>query len=107
MPAQTAAVFETAFDDLPNAKRVWVGEPGSHEEGLGRLAILTPEVVASAAASEIKTGQRVGLNWDMRKMEHASMNRPPCQHHILPIVNGVATDDLYIFNPREPRPHAY
>lgn len=104
MAPQTAAVFDTAFDALPNPKRVWVGEPGSREEGLGRLALLTPETVASAAASEIKTGQRFGLNWDMRKMEVANMNRHPCQHHILPIVNGVATDDMYIFNPRKPPP---
>jgi hypothetical protein len=35
---------------------------GSYEEGLGKLAILTPEVVAAASASEIRCGRRVTPN---------------------------------------------
>jgi len=34
---------------------------------LGRLSILTEEIVSAAAASEIKTGRRVGLGWDLTK----------------------------------------
>ena len=43
--------IDVLFGQLPNLKQVWVGKPGSYEEGLGRLAIFIPEVVAKAAAS--------------------------------------------------------
>ncbi|KAK2814039.1 hypothetical protein FQN50_000443 [Emmonsiellopsis sp. PD_5] len=93
------SVFDTPFDKLPNPRQVWVGKPGSHEEGLGKLALLTPEVVAEAAV-EIKTGKRVTLGWEMTKLELANLNRQPCQHHIISLLNGLAFDDVYIMNPR-------
>ncbi|OAX81470.1 hypothetical protein ACJ72_04187 [Emergomyces africanus] len=96
--AQTSP-FDTPFDELPNPRQVWVGTPGSQEEGLGKLALLTPAVVADAA-TEIKTGKRVTLSWEMTKLELASLNRQPCQHHIISILDGVAFDDVYIMNPR-------
>jgi hypothetical protein len=57
------------FDDLPDKRRYWPAEPGSQDEGLGMLRLLTPEVVAAAAQSEIRTGRRVCLNWDLEKLE--------------------------------------
>lgn len=91
--------FDIPFDKLPNPRQVWVGAPGSLEEGLGKISLLTPEVVAEAAA-EIKTGVRVTLGWEMTKLELANLNRQPCQHHIISLLNGLAFDDVYIMNPR-------
>lgn len=91
--------FDLRFDDLPNPRQVWVGSPGSREEGLGKLGLLTPDVVAHAA-TEIQTGRRVTLGWEMTKLELANLGRHPCQHHIISLLNGVAFDDVYIMNPR-------
>ncbi|THC92080.1 hypothetical protein EYZ11_008461 [Aspergillus tanneri] len=93
--------YDVPFDKLPNPKQVWVGEPGSHEEGLGKLAILTPEVVARAAASEIKTGRRVTMGWDLTKLDFPNLNRQPCQHKIVPLLGGIAFDDIYTMNPQQ------
>ncbi|KLJ09910.1 hypothetical protein EMPG_14667 [Blastomyces silverae] len=97
--AQTSP-FDTPFDELPNPRQVWVGTPGSPEEGLGKISLLTPAVVAEAAA-EIKTGVRVTLGWEMTKLELANLNRQPCQHHIISLLNGLAFDDVYIMNPQQ------
>ncbi|KAJ5585776.1 hypothetical protein N7450_005563 [Penicillium hetheringtonii] len=90
-----------SYDELPNKKQVWNTPPNSEEEGLGRLIILTPDIVQAAAASCIQTGRRVCLNWDMNKLETANFSRQPAQHHIVPLMNGVAFDDIYIFNPQQ------
>ncbi|EKG11826.1 Putative cyclase [Macrophomina phaseolina MS6] len=95
------SALEIPFDQLPDPKRVWVGKPGSREEGLGKLLLLTPERVAHAAASEIKTGRRVTLGWDLNKLEFAAFNRQPCQLNIVPLLGGVAFDDIYTFNPQQ------
>lgn len=92
--------FNVPFDELPNPKQVWVGKPGSREEGLGKLAILTPEVVANAAATEIKTGRRVTMGWELTKLDYPNLNRQPCHHQIIPLLGGVAFDDVYTMNPR-------
>ncbi|KAH0526980.1 hypothetical protein TsFJ059_010245 [Trichoderma semiorbis] len=89
------------FDRLPNPRQVWPFPSQSAEEGLGRLILLTPDVVASAAASCIKTGRRISLNWDLTKLDVANFNRAPAQHHIIPLLNGTAFDDLYVFNPQQ------
>ncbi|KAL1850315.1 hypothetical protein Plec18170_007010 [Paecilomyces lecythidis] len=93
-------IHKTPFDQLPNPFRVWNTPPSSHAEGLGRLVILTPDIV-KAAASYIRTGRRISLSWDMNKLEVANFSRQPAQHHILPIMDGVAFDDLYIINPQQ------
>ncbi|OJJ69457.1 hypothetical protein ASPBRDRAFT_45793 [Aspergillus brasiliensis CBS 101740] len=93
--------FDVPFDELPNPKQVWVGKPGSREEGLGKLAILTPEVVANAAATEIKTGRRVTMGWELTKLDHPNLNRQPCDHQIIPLLGGVAFDDVYTMNPQQ------
>jgi hypothetical protein len=96
-----ASVFDTPYDSLPDQKRVWLGTPGSEEEGVGKLAILTPDVVAKAALSEIRTGQRVTLGWSLNKLETAAFKRQPCKHDIVPLLHGVAFDDVYTFNPQQ------
>ncbi|KAH8647811.1 hypothetical protein BX600DRAFT_420066 [Xylariales sp. PMI_506] len=96
-----SSLHETAFDALPDKRQVWPGAPGSREEGLGRLVLLTPEVVAEAARTCIRTGHRVALNWDLTKLEMANFNRQPTQHLIVPLLGGIAMDDVYIFNPQQ------
>ncbi|OAA56338.1 hypothetical protein SPI_07949 [Niveomyces insectorum RCEF 264] len=98
---QTTSVHNLSYDDLPDPRRVWPSPPGSHEEGLGRLVLLTPDVVAAAAASCIKTGLRVSLNWDLTKLDIANFNRAPTQHHIMSLLGGRGFDDVYIFNPQQ------
>lgn len=95
------SLFDTPFDLLPNPKQVWVGEPDSKEEGLGKLSILTPEVVTKAAATEIKTGLRVTMAWELTKLDYPNLNRQPCHHRIVPLLGGVAFDDVHTMNPRE------
>lgn len=56
------------FDDLPDRRRYWPAPAGSEEEGLGMLRLLTPEVVAEAARTQIQTGERVCLNWDIENL---------------------------------------
>lgn len=122
-PRYDASIYSTPFSSLPNPKRVWLGEPGSALEGigscfvpypskirgltdLGRLSLLTEDVVAAAAAGEIKTGRRVGLGWDMTKLEHSQFGRQSCQHRVIPLNGpdetglGTCFDDVYEMNPR-------
>ncbi|KAI9734726.1 MAG: hypothetical protein M1818_006713 [Claussenomyces sp. TS43310] len=112
MPPQAAqrfdlTILDTPFRSLPDPKRVWLGEPGSHEESLGRLNLLTPEIVAVAAKEEIKTGRRVGLAWDMTKLEFSQFGRQRCRHRIIPLPGpggsgyGACFDDEYRLNPQQ------
>ena len=94
------SIYDTRYDELPNPRQVWVGEPSSHEEGMGKVSLLTPELVAKTAAEEIKTGQRVTMNWDLTKLEFSAAGRHKTQHHIVSLVKGVAFDDIYLMNPR-------
>jgi kynurenine formamidase len=103
MPSTYPSIFDTCYDSLPNPKRVWVGTPGSREEGLGKLAFLTPDIIAKAAKREIRTGRRVSLNWELTKLETAGLGRQSCEHKIIPLgpFTGVAYDDVYTFNPQQ------
>jgi hypothetical protein len=56
------------FDDLPDKRRFWPASAGSEEEGLGMLRLLTPGLVAQAARTQIQTGERVCLNWNMENL---------------------------------------
>jgi hypothetical protein len=73
----------------------------------GRLSLLTEDVVSAAAASEIKTGRRIGLGWSMRKLEHSQFGRQKCKHGIIALNGpggsglGACFDDVYEMNPRE------
>lgn len=101
MTFTTSSIFSLPFSALPNPKRVWIGHPGSREEGLGKLSLLTPEIVKRAILSEVKTGERATLDWSLTKLEIANLNRQPCRHEIVPLLNGVAFDDIYCMNPRK------
>ncbi|KAL4982286.1 hypothetical protein BDW68DRAFT_182690 [Aspergillus falconensis] len=92
--------FDIPYDALSNPKQVWVGQPGSYKEGLGKLGMLTPEVVLMAA-SEIRTGRRVTMGWELPKFEHPNLGRQPCKHQIIPLLEGAAFDDIYTFNPQQ------
>ena len=123
------SIFDTPFASLPNPKRVWLGTPSSELEGIGRqnytssaasqswqdwrltnnagrLSLLTPDVVSAAAALEIKTGKRVGLGWDMKKLEYSQFGRQKCGHTIISLNGpggsgwGACFDDAYNMNPR-------
>ncbi|KAG4424501.1 hypothetical protein IFR04_002379 [Cadophora malorum] len=107
VPRYDPSIYSTPFSQLPNPKRVWLGSPSSSLEGLGRLSLLTPEVVSAAAASEIKTGRRVGLGWDMTKLEYSQFGRQKCGHTIIPLLVpggpglGACFDDAYSMNPQQ------
>jgi hypothetical protein len=72
----------------------------------GRFNTLTPDVVAEAAASEIKSGKRAGLGWDMKKLEYSQFGRQKCGHTSIPLNGpggsgyGACFDDAYSMNPR-------
>ncbi len=91
----------TPFDELPNKKQVWPSSPGSREEGLGRLVLITSDIVASAAASCVRSGRRVSLGWELNKLEIANFGRLPCKHEIVGLLDGAAFDDIYTFNPQQ------
>lgn len=77
MPGSTVPA-RPPFSALPLDKS---GPPGNAwglygpEDSLGALNILTPEVVAAAAASEIKTGERVSLDWRLDTPSDPSFGR--------------------------------
>lgn len=74
-----SASLPEKFDDLPDKRRHWPGKPGSEDEGLGMLRLLTPDVVANAAKTEIQTGDRVCLNWEIENLT------PPGNYNPMPI----------------------
>ncbi|OAA66591.1 hypothetical protein SPI_01167 [Niveomyces insectorum RCEF 264] len=90
------------FDELKEKRHFWPAVRGSKDEGLGMLRYLTPEHVAKVAKAELRTGERVCLNWDMTKLESPGFNRFPCKHDIIPVPNheGIAWDDIWQFNPQ-------
>ncbi|KAK5190284.1 hypothetical protein LTR47_005722 [Exophiala xenobiotica] len=90
------------WDELEDKKRYWPAKPGSRDEGLGMLRYLTPAHVARVVKQEVRTGQRVCLNWEMTRLETPGFNRFPCEHQIVPIPNyeGIAWDDIWRFNPQ-------
>lgn len=88
------------FDELPTKGRYWAWGPDEHEEALGKLNLLTAEHVAKSAKSEIVTGERVGLGWELQKPEYPSFNR---QHFHMEIRRRSPNsfDDIYTFNPQQ------
>ncbi|KAH8892356.1 hypothetical protein GQ53DRAFT_647400 [Thozetella sp. PMI_491] len=89
-----------SFDELPLRKD---GPPGNawglfgDDDQLGRLNFLTPEVV-KAAASEIKEGTRVSLDWELIKPLFPSFKRPAFGHKIVDHAPLVGFDDEVTFN---------
>lgn len=92
-----------AYEDLPNPRQYWPAVPGSYEEGLGMLRLLTPEIVSSAARTEIQSGERVCLNWELDNLNPPGFGRRPFNHLIKAVdgSNGAALDDEYHFNPQQ------
>jgi putative cyclase len=95
------SIHEADYDALPDPRRVWPAPPGSREEGLGRLILLTPDVVARAASSCIRSGRRASLGWSMTKLDVANFGRAPLRHDIVPLLGGAAFDDVYTLNPQQ------
>ncbi|KAI9901084.1 hypothetical protein N3K66_002901 [Trichothecium roseum] len=69
------------------------------DDQLGTLNLLTDDVVAKAASENIKTGQRVSINWGMTAAAHPKFPRKPLQ---LKLINKAplkhAHDDEWFFN---------
>ena len=49
------------------------------DDQLGALNLLTPTLVAEAAKSEIRTGERISLDWSLDKPFHPNFERQPFQ----------------------------
>lgn len=89
MSTQSASEKETfsfpPFSSLPLSRdgprgNAW-GRFGT-DDNLGMLNLLTPAVVA-AAAREIKTGDRVSLDWPLNKPLHPSYGRAAFHHEVV------------------------
>lgn len=89
-----------SFDDLPLDK---AGPPGNAwglfgaNDQLGRLNLLTSEVVA-AAASEIREGLRISLDWPLNKPARINSFRQRFKHEILPQPPMALNDDAVSLN---------
>ncbi|ORY77805.1 hypothetical protein BCR37DRAFT_389093 [Protomyces lactucae-debilis] len=94
---------DVSFDELPtvagNPKEppysAWVW---GKDDTLGTLNYLTDARVRDAAASCIKTGKRVCLNWNLQHPTHPGFGRQAFQHEILAKPNRVVFDDTVHFN---------
>ncbi|KAK2667459.1 Kynurenine formamidase superfamily [Fusarium oxysporum f. sp. vasinfectum] len=88
------------FDDLPLDKN---GPPGNAwglwgpDDQLGRLNLLTPETVR-AAASEIREGIRISLDWPLDKISHPPFGRQALEHRILNKAPMTMNDDVITLN---------
>ncbi|KAK6849637.1 hypothetical protein PG995_013470 [Apiospora arundinis] len=90
------------FEDLPLRKgdphhSAW-GLYGEHDE-LGTLNRLTDDRVAAAARDEIKTGQRISLNWPLDAQSNRSFfQRARFHQDIFPKAPATVNDDVWTFN---------
>lgn len=88
------------FDDLPLDKN---GPPGNAwglwgpDDQLGRLNLLTLETVR-AAASEIREGIRISLDWPLDKISHSPFERHALEHRILNKAPMTMNDDVITLN---------
>lgn len=64
---------------------------------LGRLNLLTPEVVA-AAAKGIKSGIRFSLDWPLNKPSYPSFGRNPFENKLVNRDGRSVNDDVLVFN---------
>ncbi|KAF2000730.1 putative cyclase [Amniculicola lignicola CBS 123094] len=67
-----------------------------NDDELGTLNHLTPETTV-AAAQEIKTGVRIGLNWALEQMDYTGGFRETIKHEIFEIGKNM-NDDRITFN---------
>ncbi|MCJ1303516.1 hypothetical protein MMC08_006326 [Hypocenomyce scalaris] len=89
-----------SFDELPLDKNgpfanAW-GLFGERDQ-LGMLNLLTPETV-KAAATEIKEGVRVSLDWHLSKPVHPFFGRQVFYHHMHTKFPRTVNDDILLFN---------
>ncbi|EMR65195.1 putative major facilitator superfamily protein [Eutypa lata UCREL1] len=88
------------FEALPLRKD---GPPGNawglfgDDDQLGRLNLLTPEVV-KAAAGEIQVGTRISLDWDLDKPKVPGYDRQTFRHRIINKAPSTENDDAVEFN---------
>lgn len=85
--------------DLPIDKShpkysAWVWGP---DDGKGCLNYLTPSVV-KAAATEIKLGETLCLNWDMTHPTYPGFGRQQFEHKIIRKGDRIVCDDVVHFN---------
>lgn len=89
-----------SFEELPLDKS---GPPGNAwglwgpDNELGMLNLLTPEVVAHAA-TEIKEGLRISLDWPLDKPSFPTFGRQQFEHKILNKAPMVMNDDAISIN---------
>ncbi|GJD01148.1 hypothetical protein ColKHC_09973 [Colletotrichum higginsianum] len=90
--------------DRPSHRSPWTptAPPETHDR-LGALNLLTPAVVAAAAASEIRTGERVSLDWSLDNPSQPSFDRAPFHSRLVnrahPSGEGrTVNDDVLHFN---------
>lgn len=85
------------------------GPPGNawglygKDDRLGALNLLTPAIVAAAAASEIKTGERVSLDWSLNNPSQPSFDRTPFESKLVNRAHPsgekrTVNDDILHFN---------
>ena len=95
-----APITLPAFDDLPLDKE---GPPGNawglfgKDDQLGRLNLITPDTVASAA-TEVQKGIRVSLDWPLDSPVAPFFGRQRFDHNLLPLSSRTANDDVGHFN---------
>ncbi|EFW99287.1 hypothetical protein CMQ_5708 [Grosmannia clavigera kw1407] len=105
-PTPTPVPDRPPFASLPLDP---AGPPGNawglygRDDALGALNMLTPAHVAASAAREIRTGERVSLDWTLDKPSHPSFGRPAFrwQRKVLLDVHGqprTVNDDTIEFN---------
>jgi kynurenine formamidase len=78
------------------AGNAW-GLYGADDE-IGSLNLLTPSTVANAAASEIKTGERVSLDWRLDRPIHAMFERQNFKWHMYQRGGRYVNDDVVEMN---------
>ncbi|OCL06300.1 hypothetical protein AOQ84DRAFT_411421 [Glonium stellatum] len=104
MPSSAVPHPRPPFSSLPLDP---TGPPGNAwglygtSDSLGALNLLTPATVA-AAATEIKTGERVSLDWPLNKPSYPSFDRNPFESKIVNRSKGEqkrsVNDDVLHFN---------
>jgi hypothetical protein len=96
-----------SFDDLPldpshpphSAWFLW-----GKDDQLGCLNHLTPKRIAQAAASQIRTGVSVSLNWGLDQLKVPPFYRTKLKHEIFSIgefINVRINDPAYLHRDRD------
>ena len=96
MPAKRPPFSALPLDPNGPAGNAW-GLYGP-KDALGTLNMLTPDVVVAASRSEIRTGERVSLDWQLTKPSYPSYSRPPFEHRIIKKEDKTGSDDHVNFN---------